>query len=615
MTMIKPSSRTNCIMIFKELRDLKLALSICLKRIQALVHSNDGFIRRLMRKKSIRSEIDSVRKTVDRCYRQFLVSAAIVTAQGVGIVRDKTAQDLQNLVSVLRQEIRFCFRDAMEAQPKGVLADETTSGSSKPPSSSRGKFYRPPPSNLKMRGHDKDRLEVQVDALIGATARTSPPITRASSSSSESTASSHQGHPVIISPVFPSPEAATKSLQLLDKISGNECDPQVLARSLAELAILLSDLGLARSACQVAGKSVDVHYSLVQQDISSSRAPYARSLSTHAALLMQMKMDPQLAYASSEKAVALLRELQRESPGKFEASLASALNNHSNALCIIGRHSQALQAILQSVDIRRRLVSRGSHDLSASLSHSLHNLASCVMDVEDRQEAVHIMTEATDIARVLAHEDSVFDEASATCLLTLSHCLVHVGRSRDALVAARKCIGIRQTAYSKETVARRAPLLSEAYSQLSICYKATKDYSEALHAIKQAVFLDRSHIAETQGNPDSFVEACDMLAFDLYRLSMRFADLGRKKEAIEAMEESIEHRERIVQAEPDADLAVALHDLAVLYFNTARYVEAKVAARRAVIIRRTLASADWVKYGPLLRNSVRVLEKIRLVVQ
>ncbi|KAI0031960.1 hypothetical protein K488DRAFT_86337 [Vararia minispora EC-137] len=336
----------------------------------------------------------------------------------------------------------------------------------------------------------------------------------------------------------------------------------------------------------------------------------------HSALLLTItQYDPELAFARSKDAVILFEYLQTQHPRKYDASLSTALTNHSNSLCGLGEYSQALQTIKQSVHIQRDLLFHHSRPrVTSSLCCALHNLAQCLLDAGDSystQLALGTITEAIELIEVLTRDNPAFLHVLGTCLLTYSHCHVRHGDHAEGVRAAERAIRIRRTCTMANS-AQRDALLAEAYSHLSSCYSipANGDTTKALSAIQGAVSLQRGLLREDR----SSTKILDALAYYLYRSAMLLARIGGTDEAIRAIEESVAHREQLALGDPsayNADLSQSLHDLGVLLHNNRQHAGAKSAMQKALRIRGKLAMMDGQRYGRSLRNSEEALTVIQ----
>ena len=143
----------------------------------------------------------------------------------------------------------------------------------------------------------------------------------------------------------------------------------------------------------------------------------------------------------------------------------------------------------------------------------------------------------------------------------------------------------------------RAGLLLELSNRLG----ALGRREEALAAIEESVTIRRGL---AQARPDAFLPD---LAKELDTQSGRLADLGRREEALAAIEESVTIRRGLAQARPDAflpDLAKALNTQSGRLADLGRREEALAAIEESVTIRRGLAQARPDAFLPNLAMSL-----------
>ena len=111
------------------------------------------------------------------------------------------------------------------------------------------------------------------------------------------------------------------------------------------------------------------------------------------------------------------------------------------------------------------------------------------------------------------------------------------------------------------------------------------------------------------GQPD----AANRLARSLNNLSVRLADLGRREDALAAIEEAVTIRRELAAARPDAfrpDLAASLNNLSVRLADLGRREDALAAIEEAVTIRRELAAARPDAFRPDLARSLNNLSTL-----
>ena len=127
---------------------------------------------------------------------------------------------------------------------------------------------------------------------------------------------------------------------------------------------------------------------------------------------------------------------------------------------------------------------------------------------------------------------------------------------------------------------------------------------DALAAIEEATGLRRELAA---ARPDAFTPD---LAGSLNNLSNRLADLGRREDALAAIEEATGLRRELAAARPDAftpDLAMSLNNLSVRLADLGRREDALAAIEEATGLRRELAAARPDAFGPNLATSLNNL--------
>jgi len=127
---------------------------------------------------------------------------------------------------------------------------------------------------------------------------------------------------------------------------------------------------------------------------------------------------------------------------------------------------------------------------------------------------------------------------------------------------------------------------------------------DALAAIEEAVAIPR---ALSQARPDAFRP---VLALSLNNLSTCLSDLGRREDALAAIEEAVAVYRALSQARPDAfrpDLAMSLNNLSNSLSDLGRREDALAAIEEAVAIRRALSQARPDAFRPDLALSLNNL--------
>jgi tetratricopeptide (TPR) repeat protein len=132
------------------------------------------------------------------------------------------------------------------------------------------------------------------------------------------------------------------------------------------------------------------------------RAILAGSLSNLSIRLSQLGQREE-ALAASQEAVDMYRRLAQRHPDAFLPELASGLNYLGGDLYRLGRREEALAASQEAVDIQRRLAQSRPDAFLPDLARSLSHLGNRLSDVGQREEALAASQEAVDIRTDASH--------------------------------------------------------------------------------------------------------------------------------------------------------------------------------------------------------------------
>ncbi|WP_308198370.1 tetratricopeptide repeat protein [Actinomadura terrae] len=178
--------------------------------------------------------------------------------------------------------------------------------------------------------------------------------------------------------------------------------------------------------------------------------------------------------------------------------LATSLNNLAVRLGDLGRQEEGLEAIIEAVQIRRRLVEQRPDSFLPDLAMSLNNLAIRFGAMGRREEGLEVVGEAVQIRRRLAEQRP------------------------DAFL----------------------PVLASSLNNQAIQLGDLGRREEGLEAIVEAVQVYR-RLAEQR--PDSFLPH---LAMSLNNLAIRFGAMGRREEGLEVISEAVQIRRRLAEQRP-----------------------------------------------------------------
>ncbi|MFP3942051.1 MAG: tetratricopeptide repeat protein [Thermoanaerobaculia bacterium] len=229
-----------------------------------------------------------------------------------------------------------------------------------------------------------------------------------------------------------------------------------------------------------------------------------------------------------EEAVEIRRRLAAANPARYGPELAQSLNNLSVHLAVSGRGKDALGASEQAVVIYRRLASAHPAGYEPELASSLNNLSNRLAESGRGEEAVGAVKEAVGIQRRLAAANPArYEPELAKSLNNLSVHLAASCRGKDALGASEEAVGIYRR-LAAANPARYEPGLAQSLNNLSADLAESRRGEEALEAIEEAVKIDRRLAAS---NPARYEPE---LAASLNNLSNRLAESGRRGEALAA---------------------------------------------------------------------------------
>lgn len=287
-----------------------------------------------------------------------------------------------------------------------------------------------------------------------------------------------------------------------------------------------------------------------------------------------------------EKAVKHFRQRTEDDPRTLLVELARHLNNLGYRLGNLGRHGEALEAILQALDLYRKLAHQRPDSFLPNLAMSHNNLGNRLRSLGRHEEALEATLLAVHLYRKLAHErpDSFLPNL-ATSLNNLGEMLADLGRHNDALQATQNALDIRRKlAYDRPDVF--LPDVASSLNNLGKRFDSLGRYDDAFHATQNALDIRRKLADE---RPDSFVPD---LAMNLNNLAVMLSNLGRHDDALEATHQAVGLYRNLAQERPDAfspGLAMSLNNLGNHLSDLGRRKDALEASQQALDLYRNLA--------------------------
>lgn len=329
-------------------------------------------------------------------------------------------------------------------------------------------------------------------------------------------------------------EAATHMFRRLttDSRSDSRSDVADLARSLYQAGVVLWRLGQYESALDRDREAVSLWRPLVAADPDTYEGELADSLNGTGVDLSKLGRHEE-ALVLYREAVEIRRRLAAVDPEKYEADLAKSVHNVGFDLSELGRHEEALIAKREAVEIRRRLAAVDPGKYEADLAKSLHDVGVDLSELGRHEEVLAVDREAVEILRRLAAVDPGRYEADlADSLERLGLELHELRRYGEDLVAVGEAAEIwgRLATVDPEKqgdLARSLHNVGVSLQRLDRWNESLDMMSRAVAAYEQATRTDRRRKISVE------------LAKSLYGQSHAFAALGRREEALAAVDLAI----------------------------------------------------------------------------
>jgi hypothetical protein len=331
---------------------------------------------------------------------------------------------------------------------------------------------------------------------------------------------------------------------------------------------------------------------------------------------------PQRTVALRELAVVATKQALESAPRRRpkhdrEARIAQLKNKLSARSAELGRREEALAASKEAVRTYRRLVRARPTAFLPDLALALNYQSSSLAALGRRERALAASEEAVGIYRRLAeaHPDAFLPNL-AMALNNHSTRLGALGRREEALIAIDEAVDIyrrlAEAARPDALLPNNAllpddallPALADSINNQAASLAALGRREQALAAIEEAADIYRQ-LAEAR--PDAFLPN---LATSLNNQSSGQAELGRPELALAAIEEAVDIYRRLAEARPDAflpNLAMALNNQSGRLLALGRPEQALAAIEEAADIYRRLAEARPDTFLPNLANSLNDL--------
>lgn len=347
-----------------------------------------------------------------------------------------------------------------------------------------------------------------------------------------------------------------------------------------------------------AGRLAQKQYETLDQHIDNDEHAQAALLLGNWFMQLGRRAE---ALPPTQRAVELYERLARADPDRYDADLASALNDLGVRFYELGRTDEALQPTRRAVELREQLALTHPDRFNPDLARSLINLGIRYSELGRPEEALSPTGRAVELYEQLVRISPGRYEADlARALINVGIRYAELGRSAEALSPVRRAVEIRER-LARTSPDRYNPELARSLTELGIQLTELGRAAEALPATRRAVDL---HERLVDANPDRYDPD---LARSLTNLGIQLATVGRPAEAVPHLRRAVETRERFARASPhryNASLAKSLTNLAVRLMELGRPGEAVPPAQRAVDLYQELARTNPDRYEPDLARSL-----------
>ena len=310
-----------------------------------------------------------------------------------------------------------------------------------------------------------------------------------------------------------------------------------------------------------------------------------------------------------ERALSLYRELAKQNPQAYEASVAMALNAYGT----LGKEQNTAEPLLkEALDIYRQLSEQNPQTYEPCLANTLVNLGSCYRSINRWTEAKPLLQEAFAIYKHLAETDPQGYEAdyanSMNCLALLYTDTQKQAEAElkylSALVIYRRLAEQNPHVYEAE-VAKTLSHLGELYYHTQRTAEAETIYKEALDIFRRMV----------SKNPQAYMDDLTKISKDLMELydsTQRTVESEELRTVVmeciawklESLGHDLNNNLQGVAVIDESEIAAQYCLAAYGYENSGNYAEAEKSYLEALKIYRRMVVKDSVRISPDLAKSL-----------
>ncbi|THV04368.1 TPR-like protein [Dendrothele bispora CBS 962.96] len=373
-----------------------------------------------------------------------------------------------------------------------------------------------------------------------------------------------------------------------------DCFMLDLSSSLSVLTHQVGNLGQHADALKICREVVTLCRDLVQQNPDSElfNLSLTKALTNISARLIIANGDTEEASVTIQEALHVYHKFADSNSNSSNSKIihAQLLNNFYLQLSDLGRLEDALQAIKQSVELRRQCYDAGSSSSGIGLATSLNNLSNCLSSIGENVEALKVIQESVSLYRQAMNLENHSVELIQDLVVSLNNLSLRLLGVNDCDQAS---VAITEASDLLRGHAERHPavynlLFAMVLSNQSNVSSALGHQENALILVQEAVKLYREYPCVPPTYRCVFAKA-------LRTLSGCLSNTGQHKDAVNLLLEAIQLNEKDNECQGQhsfsskLELAKSLDNLSSVYVNVHQQDEAShAAAQRAIALYREL---------------------------
>ena len=285
--------------------------------------------------------------------------------------------------------------------------------------------------------------------------------------------------------------------------------------------------------------------------------------------------DIKQAILITQRAIALTREKIGEHP-----ALADSLNNLAELYRIQGNYTDAQPLLLESIEMRKRLLGENHPDVA----QSLNNLAVFYVIQGNYSEAENYFFQALHLWKIHLGEEH---EEIATILNNIAEVYREQGRYAESEQMHLQALNMRKSLFGE-----KHDDVAQSLDNLAAIYENQARYQDAEKIHLQALAMRKKLLGEEHWN----------VAASLNNLAALYDSQGRFTEAEDYYTQAFELCKKCLGNDEHPHIAMILNNLGGISENLGRYADAERIHLQALEIRKSLFGKEHLEVAQSLNN-------------